>query len=166
MHHKKHPSFNRWISMLYRLRDHYLEHELHPDGIGAGQMRILIQIHKALHHDHKEITQTGLARHMHLDKGAMARSIKKLEEEDYVHRERADHDHREYKMTLTHRAFERIRQFKAIQRRWGNMLSHDFSPEEQKQALAFLERMAHNADTFVHTLHEEGHHTHNKQVVK
>ena len=142
MHHANHAPFNRWISMLYRLRDHYLDHELAPYGIGAGQMRILLHIHHALHHDRPEITQTALARHLHLDKGAMARAIKKLESENYIHRERADHDHREYKMTLTRRAEERIRQFRAIQQHWGNTLSHDFTPAEQKKALAFLERMA------------------------
>jgi DNA-binding MarR family transcriptional regulator len=140
--------------MLYRTRDIYLEHELEPYGLGPSQLRILLALHRRLHHD-VGINQTEIAHHLHLDKGAMAKSIKKLEDHGYIKRERSEEDHREYRILITDKAHSKIHELHDIRKRWSHILSKGFSAEDKKMALHYLQKMAENAEHFFHHSHKE-----------
>ena len=149
MHSKKHESLGRWISILYRYRDIYFEQELTSYSIGPSQLRILLALHSGLHRDN-EMTQTDIARLLRLDKGAMTKSIRKLEQKGYIKRRRSTEDCREYRIILTDKAHEKSHELRKIRRSWGKALGRGFMKKEKDQVLGFLQRMAENAELFLH----------------
>jgi len=72
----------RWLSIVYRLGQSFLDKELKLYNLGSGQGMFLAGL---LHRD--GISQEHLSALLCIDKGTTARAIKKLEEEGYVLRE-------------------------------------------------------------------------------
>lgn len=137
----------RWVSILYRRRDAYFERELAPHGIGPGAFRMLRALYRKLVHEGQEsVNQTEAARFLHLDKGAAARAMKKLDSAGFITRQRSLEDSREYRIRLTRKAEELHDEFHGIRKRWTGILSRGFSAEERAETLHLLERMAENAE--------------------
>ena len=80
-------SIGRWISVLYRIGQIYIANELEPLQIGRGQHTFLAAL---FHQD--GISQGDLARILHMDKGAVAHALLKLERAGYIERKRDDVD--------------------------------------------------------------------------
>ncbi len=148
MKHEEHESLGGWVSMLYRYREIYLGRGLRPHNIGPGQLRILIALHRALKRN-REVTQTDIARRQRLDKGAMAKSVKRLVDQGFIRRQRSARDGRVRVITLTDKANSRIDEFRRLQRGWNNVLVRGISGGETRSALELLRRMAENAGSFL-----------------
>lgn len=133
-------SLGRWISLLHRYFHIYLSGELAPYDIGRGQALFLLSLY------HLEgITQDELAARLHMDKSTTARALEKLERAGYVRKEPGKNDLRCKRVFLTGRAREIEPAIRQILRRWTDILSADLSPEEFRQTLDLLQRMARNA---------------------
>ena len=103
---------------------------------------------------HKQVCQVHIADFMHLDKGTVTRSIKKLEKNGLITRKRSAEDSREYNISLTPKADKLAQNLKKIRQKWTRILSKGFKAEEKEQAVSFLERMAENAHAFLKHEHK------------
>lgn len=84
------------ITMIARGHTIYLNHHLEELGINASQLHLLFEISHQ-----KNINQEKIATRCNINKGAVARSIKKLEEKEMVKREIDDENRRQNKVSLT-----------------------------------------------------------------
>lgn len=74
----------------------YLNHKLEDLNINESQLHFLFEIYHQ-----KEINQEKIASRCNINKGAVARSIKKLEDEGLIKREIDDNNRRQNKVSLT-----------------------------------------------------------------
>lgn len=89
----------KYISQIYRKGGAHLSKELAIYGIGQGQLMFLTQLYRKDGINQEELTEI-----LKIDKGTTARAIKKLEEANFVIREKDEFDRRAYKIYLTDEA--------------------------------------------------------------
>lgn len=109
-------SIERWISMLYRYGQSYVSKKLGHHNIGSGQYVILLTLFR-----NGGISQEVLSDYLKLDKGSIARSIKKLEDEAYVERRIDLDDKRAHKVFLTQKALDIIPVVQEAIQSWGDV---------------------------------------------
>jgi DNA-binding MarR family transcriptional regulator len=134
----------RWISLINRYRQIYLGRELKPFEMGAGQGVPFVELFT-----NEGKSQDELADLINIDKATVARSLAKLENKGYVIRKRDLADNRIRRVYLTDKAKKFAPTFFAIFNTWTDILVQNFTREEKKQLLIFLERMGQNAITML-----------------
>ncbi|PSP44415.1 MarR family transcriptional regulator [Halobacteriales archaeon QH_6_64_20] len=87
------------VSLAGRALSTRIEQGLAPHGIGRGEYRVL----SALYNE-EGVSQTTLADDHHLDKGVIARVVRRLEEKGYVERRPDPEDKRRKLLYLTEEA--------------------------------------------------------------
>lgn len=86
----------RQIGLLYRTMMKALEAETAPLGIGSGRISYLFMLYI-----NEGMTQQEMADRLQADKGAVARTLAQLEDQDYVSRRRDPEDKRITRVFLT-----------------------------------------------------------------
>lgn len=84
------------IIMIARGQTTYLNHKLNDFGINSTQLHLLLEISSQ-----NDLNQDKISSRCNIDKGAVARSIKKLEENGLVLRKIDDDNRRQNKISLT-----------------------------------------------------------------
>ena len=84
------------ISVITRGYSIYVNHHLERLGINSTQLHLLFEIS-----NNKEINQEKIASRININKGSVARSIKKLEEKGLITREIDEKNRRQNKISLT-----------------------------------------------------------------
>ncbi len=123
-------SIGRSFSILYRQWVVYADRALAPFGIGSAQVQVL-----AFLYCNEGVSQDEVCRYLLLDKGSVARSIKRLIEAGYVVREQSEEDHRAYRLMLTELAHRRHDEIRGILRAWSEHVAEGLD-EEQRERLA------------------------------
>jgi len=146
-----HESLGHSLGILYRRRERYFEEQLRPYGIGPGPYRLLMALYRRLgdRSAGRSVSQAEVGAWLGLDKAAVTRSMGKLEGQGYVARARSAADGREYCITLTDKAWGLKGEIAMVRGRWVSILERGFSAAERRQAVAYLRRMAGNADDFL-----------------
>lgn len=134
----------KWISLLYRYGQIYINKELAPYGIGKGQFLFLMVLFK-----NDGFLQDELAQYLKIDKGTTARAISKLEKNGYVQRVPNPKDLRSNYIYLTRRAEDIKPVICSIINKWTNILSSGMTAEEKEKAFELLTRMAQNATDYI-----------------
>ena len=93
------------ITMIARGQTVYLNHHLEEFGINATQLHLLFEINHQC-----DINQERIASRCNINKGAVARSIKKLEEKELVIREIDENNRRQNKVSLTPKGEETLKE--------------------------------------------------------
>ncbi len=137
-------SFGRWISILYRYTNIYMEKQFKEYGLGAGQVKLLHLIYA-----HRGITQVEMTHILSLDKGTVTRSIKKLEHTGYIRRQRLKSDNRVYRLVVTDKGLKIKDYIDETLKGWTVILSNGFDGREKEEALNYLRRMAWNAQGYL-----------------
>ena len=88
--------FGKLISMISRGQHIYLNHNLKDLDINSSQLHLLFEISHQ-----KNINQEKIANRCNINKGTVARSIKKLEEKELIVREIDKENRRQNKISLT-----------------------------------------------------------------
>lgn len=136
---KECKSIGKYISIIYRQAQCYINKKLEPYGIGSGQFIFLNILY------HKDgIRQEEIADFLDIDKGTTARAIKRLEEQGYIYRKMDSKDHRAQLVFLTQKAKDIEEDIYKILKSWTEILLSDFSMEDRKKAEDFLEAMTKN----------------------
>jgi DNA-binding MarR family transcriptional regulator len=130
----------RWISILYRYRQNFLNRRLESYRIGCGQHMFLLALAR-----NDGINQEELSDYMKMDKATTAKAIKKLEEEGYVNRDVNAADKRAYQVFLTLKAREVIPVIQSAVREWEMLIAGGLSEYEAVQVEQILRKMADNA---------------------
>ncbi len=136
----RHFTFNRFISIISRCGQIYLDRELAPLKIGSGQVRIL----KALGVQ-DGISQERIRLLFHLDKATVAKAVKPLLREGYITRERQVEDKRAYRVCLTDKGRGILPRLDEILQAWAQILTAGLTAAEKRAVDALLARMSENA---------------------
>ena len=128
------------VSMIHRTRMMYLNDRMRDLDLTAGQFPFLMVL------SHKEgITQDEIAAHFHIDKGTVARGLKKLEENQYLFRKVDTKNRRRYLIYLTDKGRNTIPHIINIDNEWEDSLCCKFSKEEHRQIFEILKILAVNS---------------------
>lgn len=131
-----HRHINRRISIIFRNAQAALSKELSPYGIGPSHFRIMRRIDK-----NPGIIQSELGEFYQMDKAAIFRSIKLLEEKGYVVREKDDKDRRAWRLNLTDTARELLPVMHTAHHKIENILIGHMDEDEKNSLLDHLDEM-------------------------
>lgn len=138
-------TFGRSLSIIWRHGQMYLDRELKPLHVRAGQIPILRFLGVR-----DGISQERIGRFFHLDKGTIAKAVRPLMNAGYVTRKRNPQDGRAYQIFLTRKGRDIIPDLKRTMTGWADILTAGFEDEEKKMAWSLLSRMAENAIDYLH----------------
>lgn len=137
-------SIGRWISLLHRYGNVYINEQLKEYNLGAGQYQFL-----AVLYQNEGLSQDNIACLLKMDKGTTARAISKLEKEGYVERKVFSVDKRIKKLYLTEKAHAFESKLTSILLGWKDILTKNLSVDEQEYALKLLKKISLNAEGFL-----------------
>lgn len=129
--------FGRWISILYRQFQIYINNELKDLGITSAEYIYLIKLY-----ENKELTQENLAEIYYIDKAAITRSIKSLEDKGYIMRIKNERDKRSYRIQVTEKALKTKHRIYDALKSWDDLISLDVSDEELKMVSHIIRTMS------------------------
>ena len=128
------------MSMIHRTHMMYLNDKMKDMDITAGQFPFIVVL------SHEEgITQEELAAHFHIDKGTVARAIRKLEDKEYLFRKVDSLNRRRYLIYLTEKGRRAVPQMISIDKEWENSMCSKFSNEEYQNLFNILKVLAGNS---------------------
>lgn len=133
-------SLGKWISVLHRCRKSYFNRQLEPYGISGGQFIILLALSR-----HDGLRQEAISDHLKIDKTIAAKSIKKLESNGYLTKEKDQSDGRAYNVFLTQKAIDIIPSIKKTEKYWEEGVTSGLTEEECQLVEKLLHKMADNA---------------------
>ncbi len=132
----------KFFSVIHRRAMMHLDRELKSYNIRAGQVPIL-----RILDEEDGITQDKIKQILHMDKGALAKTIKPLITQGYILRTKTPEDRRAYSVTLTQRGRDIMPHLSKIISDWMTVITKGMTTTQQKSALALLSRMSSNAFT-------------------
>lgn len=91
----------------------YVNHHIEEFGINATQLHLLFEIS-----NQSDINQENIAKRCNINKGAVARSIKKLEDKGLVARQIDENNRRQNKVSLTQEGEETLQKSIKVLRDW------------------------------------------------
>jgi DNA-binding MarR family transcriptional regulator len=127
-------SFGAVVSITSRGRFVFLNDRLRQLGLSAGQFPVLMLLYKE-----QNVMQETLVRHYDLDKGTIARSVRKLEDAGYIRRIIDPGNRRAVRVFLTKKGERAAPLLQVIDREWEEQIC-DGLPDKDKQTLKTLMR--------------------------
>lgn len=113
-----------------------LNERLRPFGLSAGQAPIMLRLAAG-----QNVTQESLARHFHVDKGAVARAARRLEEGGFIRRETDPVDRRAVRLFLTGEGERVVPEFARFGSEWEDTVTAGLDADEQAMLRSLLDRM-------------------------
>lgn len=152
---KQYASIGRNMNIADKYFRLYLRGALKPYGLNTAEGTVLLslygkngttesQIFDSIH-DHDCHTQDQIIDELHYDRGVMTRTMKGLEEKDYVLRSDNTNDCRSYIFSLTKKALGFKPILIGILYKWNTWLLEDIDPDTLKTVENALSVMAKNA---------------------
>ncbi|AXV36841.1 MAG: MarR family transcriptional regulator [Methanobacteriaceae archaeon] len=132
--------FRGILSIVIRNHFIFMNKELKYLELTEGQVPCLMAISKK-----PEITQDDLARMFHIDKGTIARTIRKLEEKKLVNKVQDQFNRRRYLLSLTEKGENIIPEILRTEEKWENIIFKGFSNEERTGLLKGMKKLAENS---------------------
>lgn len=128
------------LSVITRNHFIYINRETKDLNLTGGQLPCLILL------SHKQgVTQDYIARKFHIDKGTIARAVKKLEDKGFISRTLDPENRRKYLIFLTEKGEQTVPKIRGIERKWEKVVCEGLSDEEHSQLLKFLNVLAKNS---------------------
>ena len=124
----------KWIAVLHRYRKSFVNRQLAAYDLSGIHFILLL----ALSH-HNGASQEAMADHLKMEKTTIAKSVKMLEKNGYLRRERSPSDKRAYQVTLTPQGEALIPVIRRTVRDWEDQVAADLTPQER----AMLEKALH-----------------------
>jgi len=128
------------VSMIHRTRMMYLNDKMSDLDISAGQFPFILILS-----EEEGITQEEMAAHFHIDKGTVARALKKLEDNEYLFRKIDSENRRRYLIYLTEKGRKSVPQIINIDNEWEDNLCSKFSEVEYEKLFDILKILAVNS---------------------
>jgi DNA-binding MarR family transcriptional regulator len=128
------------VSVIHRTHHIFIDEQMKRFGLSSGQLFTLI------HLAHEQgITQDTLVRRFRVDKGTVARAVRRLEDAGYISRT-VDHENRRaVRIFLTEKGEDIVPEIIRIDREWEEAVFAGLADEERRQAEAILRTIAHNS---------------------
>jgi len=131
--------FGAIISIINQGKFIFLNNRLRPLDLSAGQFPILMLLYKE-----QNIMQETLVRHYHLDKGTIARAVKKLEAAGYIRRIVDPTNRRAVRLFLTEKGERVIPYLKEIHAEWDERIFAGLSAHEKETIRILMHRIGQN----------------------
>jgi DNA-binding MarR family transcriptional regulator len=128
------------VSMIHRTRMMFLNDKMRNMDITAGQFPFI-----AVLSNEEGITQDELAAHFHIDKGTVARALRKLEDKEYLFRKVDSLNRRRYLIYLTEKGRNAVPILINIEKEWENSMCSKFSEVEYNNLFDILKVLAINS---------------------
>ncbi|CEA14809.1 MAG: MarR family transcriptional regulator [Methanobacterium formicicum] len=132
--------FRGIVSIVTRNHYIFMNHELKHLELTEGQVPCLMVLSKK-----GGITQDDLSRMFHIDKGTIARAIKKLEEKGMVNKVQDPVNRRRYLLSLTPRGEQVVPVILQAEKKWEDLIFQGFSDEERSLIQEGMRRLAENS---------------------
>jgi DNA-binding MarR family transcriptional regulator len=133
-------SIARWISVLHRQFQIYLNRELKDYDINSSEYIFLVNLYEK-----DGISQERLSTNLFINKAATARAIGQLEKLGYVKRTRDPNDSRAYLVTLTAKGLEMRNFIKTKLNYWTQTISSGLTTAEADDLVQKIKKMTMNA---------------------
>ncbi|SHF36051.1 transcriptional regulator, MarR family [Seinonella peptonophila] len=133
-------SVARWISVLHRQFQIYLNRELKHYDINSSEYVFLVNLYEK-----DGISQERLSTNLFINKAATARTIGRLEKLGYVKRTRDPNDSRAYLVTLTAKGLEMRNFIKTKLDYWTQTISSGLTSAEANDLVQKVKKMTMNA---------------------
>lgn len=124
------------ISIIQKTRMMYLNSGMKSLNVTASQSRYLIALFKK-----EGQTQEDLATHFYIDKGAVARGVKKLEDNGFICRKTDPENRRRYLLYITDEGKALMPEIRAVISDWEEVMNKDFTEAEKQQMSDFLKKL-------------------------
>ena len=132
--------FGALVSITSRGRFIFLNDRLRPLGLSAGQFPVLMLLYKE-----QNIMQETLVRHYHLDKGTIARAVKKLEDAGYIRRITDPGNRRAVRLFLTEKGERVAPLLKEIDHEWKEQVCAGLSHTDRETLKTLMRTVAENS---------------------
>ena len=132
--------FGAVVSLINRSKFVFLNNRLQPLGLSAGQFPILMLLAKE-----QNLMQDRFVQHYHLDKGTIARAVRKLEDGGYIRRITDPLNRRAVRLFLTEKGEDAIPHLKDINREWEHQICIDLSKTEIVALHRIMRHVARNS---------------------
>ena len=136
--------FGAVISITNRGRDMFVNDRLKPLGLTCGQVPVLMLLAKE-----QNIMQETLVRHYHLDKGTIARAVKKLEDAGFIRRIPDPRNKRAVRLFLTKKGEAAIPVILAINRAWETWIYRGLPPADKQAVRTLMQTIAKNSFSYM-----------------
>ena len=133
------------VSMIHRTRMMFLNDKIGNMDITAGQFPFITVLS-----NEEGISQEELAAHFHIDKGTVARALRKLEDNEYLFRKVDSLNRRRYLIYLTEKGRKAVPTVINIEKEWENSMCYRFSEEDYNYLFDILKGLAINSLENVH----------------
>jgi len=128
------------LSILSRYSRIFFERRLREINIGFTEQLILLYLYKC-----ESVNQEKIAKHFMLDKGAIAKTLNKLEKKEFITRVDNPSSKREKLISITQNAKEIMGYVNEELLFWHNCLFEGLNPEDIQEFNRILEIMSANA---------------------
>jgi DNA-binding MarR family transcriptional regulator len=133
----EYDSIGKWISVIHRQFQNYINHELKERDLNASQFIYLINLFQE-----DGISQETLTSKMYIDKSMTARSLKQLEKTGYIRREKSKTDGRAYEVFTTQKARNLRPEADRILIEWNKLLAENINDQEIVSLIHVLKEMS------------------------
>ncbi len=99
--------------------------------------------------DNEGTTQEELANFLAIDKAAIARSVKNMEEKGYLRTERSNVDKRAKKLSLSDSGKELYQYMQDLNHQWMDQIMGDLAPDEIKLFIQTIDHISNRAKAFI-----------------
>ena len=117
--------FAKWISVLYRYSQIFVNRNLGEYHISGSQIGIIYYLLR-----NTGVSQDEIVKNFLLDKATIGRHLKSLEKNGLVNRKISPDDHRFHQVELTEKAKELIPLFQKTGMEWNGILTNGMTTEE------------------------------------
>jgi DNA-binding MarR family transcriptional regulator len=137
--------FGAVVSITSRGRVIFLNNRLRLLGLSAGQFPILMLLAKE-----QNIMQENLVRYYDLDKGTIARAVKKLEDGGFIRRIVDPTNRRAVRLFLSEKGEQAAAVLPAIDREWEEHICAGLSPKKRETLYTLMRTVAQNSHRVMH----------------
>jgi len=128
------------LSIIVRHSRTFCEHRLTHFDIGFPEQVILMYLS-----ENRKVSQDEIAKYFMIDKGAIAKSVGKLEEKDYIERYENPEDKREKLILLSAKGKKILAYMKNILEEWNVNFMKGLTEDDIRQFKRIADIMANNA---------------------
>jgi len=146
------PHIMRYINRIFRCGKFWRNYSLGALGLEGSDQPFLLTLSRK-----PGISQDELAREIYIEKSAVSRKLTTLEKNGYVTRTPAPDDKRVLLVYPTQKALDILPKVYATMSDWNRTIAAGLTPEEQETLERLLDKVMHNAMSWVDRDEKEVH---------
>lgn len=132
------------LAIISRYSNLFAMRNLQKFDIGYAEYGVLMYLAA-----NENTNQEAIAQHYSIDKGAIAKTMKKLESKNFVDRQTNKKNQREKIITLTELGKSIIEEMRTLQNEWNNLLLQGITQEDIELFTKLTQKISQNAANYI-----------------